>query len=69
MKTLKRLRNTRGWTQQKLASVSGVSQTYISELEGGKKQPTVAIALKLANALGETLSSLVETETAEQQGR
>lgn len=69
MKTLKRLRNTRGWTQQKLASVSGVSQTYISELEGGKKQPTVAIALKLANALGETLSSLVETETAEKKGR
>lgn len=33
---LQKLRETQGWTQTKLAQKSGVSQTYISELELNK---------------------------------
>lgn len=57
---LKELRDARGWTQQQLADASGVSQTFISELESCKKQPTVAIAVRLAKALGVELMELLQ---------
>lgn len=50
--TLRKLREMRGWTQTRLAKESGVSQTYISELEAGKSMPTIPIVRKLATALG-----------------
>nr|WP_315987865.1 helix-turn-helix transcriptional regulator [Desulforamulus aquiferis] len=40
---LKQLREKLCWTQVQLALKSGVSQTYISELELNKKQPTITI--------------------------
>ena len=60
MKRLKEMRDARGWTQQQLAGASGVSQTFISELESCKKQPTVTIAIKLAQALGVELMELLQ---------
>jgi transcriptional regulator with XRE-family HTH domain len=57
---LKTLRGAKGWTQKQLADVSGVSQTYISELEAAKSQPTVAVAIKLAQALGIELIDLLQ---------
>lgn len=60
LKRLKEMRDARGWTQQQLADASGVSQTFISELESCKKQPTVSIALKLARALDVDLIDLLQ---------
>jgi transcriptional regulator with XRE-family HTH domain len=60
LKRLKEMRDARGWTQQQLAGASGVSQTFISELESCKKQPTVSIALKLARALDVELIDLLQ---------
>lgn len=62
MKNLVNFRKEKGWSQKELSDKAGVSQTYISELEAGKKQPTVLIALKLATALGVTLSELLNEE-------
>jgi transcriptional regulator with XRE-family HTH domain len=59
---LKTLRGAKGWTQKQLADMSGVSQTYISELEAAKFQPTVAVALKLAQALGVELIDLLRAK-------
>lgn len=59
MKNLVNFRKAKGWSQKKLSDESGVSQTYISELEANKKQPTVIIAQKLATALNITLSDLI----------
>lgn len=56
---LARLRKERGLTQTKLAKLSGVSQTYISDLEANKKKPTVPIVRKLAAALEVTISELL----------
>jgi len=58
--TLRELRDSRDLTQARLAELSGVSQTYISELELGKKQPTVLILRKLAKALGVPPSRLLD---------
>lgn len=48
---LKEMRIARGLSQLQLAKLSGVSYGYISELENGKKSPTLDILCKLAKAL------------------
>ena len=66
MKNLAAFRKRKGWSQQKLSDQSGVSQTYISELEADKKKPTVLVAQKIAAALGITLSKLLNEKSQSQ---
>lgn len=47
-----RIRKERGWTQEELAERSGLSQQYISDLERGKRNPTIVTIYELAQALG-----------------
>ena len=56
---LKSLREQKTWTQCRLSQESGVSQTYISDLEAGKFQATGPILRKLARALGVTIDELL----------
>lgn len=63
MENLAAFRKAKGWSQQKLSEKSGVSQTYISELEAAKKHPTVLIVQKLASALEVTLSELLNEKS------
>ncbi|SEJ34009.1 Helix-turn-helix [Propionispira arboris] len=63
MENLAEIRKAKGWSQQELADKSGVSQTYISELEANKKQPTVPIAQKLALALGVSIGELLQPKS------
>lgn len=46
-------------TQEQLAEVSGFSQQYISDLERGRRNPTVVSLFDLAQALGSTPADLV----------
>jgi len=57
---LQELRRQKGLTQKKLARLSGVSQSNISEIEVGKKYPKVPTLRKLAAALGVRVSDLIE---------
>jgi molybdate-binding protein/transcriptional regulator with XRE-family HTH domain len=50
---LAQLRGDRGWSQAELAGRSAVSRTEISAIERGRLVPSVAVALRLATALGE----------------
>lgn len=59
---LTKLRESRGWSKAQLASNSGVSNTYISELESGKKQPTITTIRKLAKALEVPIVDLIEED-------
>ena len=43
---------------QELAKASGVSQSFISEIETGKHEPKVRRALRLAKALGTNAEEL-----------
>lgn len=56
---LRLLREQKGWTQLRLSQESGVSQTYISELEAGKFHATGPILRKLARAIGVTIDELL----------
>ena len=63
-KALRRLRKSKGWSQEQLALESGHQRVFISWLETGKKQATVSTVFSLAEALDIAPSELiVEVET------
>ena len=54
-------RLARGWSQADLADASAVSRTEISGIETGRLIPSVAVALRIAAALGESVEALFGT--------
>lgn len=54
---LKLLRTQAGYSLDTLATRSGVSRAMISRIERAEASPTAALLARLANALGESLSS------------
>jgi molybdate-binding protein/transcriptional regulator with XRE-family HTH domain len=51
-------RQQRGWSQAALAESSGVSRTEVSAIETGRLVPSVAVAIRLAEALHDTVEAL-----------
>lgn len=56
---VRRMRQRRGLTQEQFAEKSGYSQQYISDLERGRRNPTVITLFELASALGVSHLELV----------
>lgn len=52
------LRKQKGMSQEDLALEAGVNKNYLSDLERGERNATIAIVEKIATALGITLSTL-----------
>jgi len=46
-----RIRKEKGLTQERLSELSGLSQQYISDLERGKRNPTIVTIYELALAM------------------
>jgi transcriptional regulator with XRE-family HTH domain len=66
MEKLREKRMKNRITQMELSRRSGVSQPYINELERGKKvNPSIIVLSRLANALGTTVSELLDDEVNE----
>lgn len=61
---VRRERLARGWTLDQLADVSTVSRRSVINVEQGTANPSVGTLLRLADALGVGLPSLVEPPTA-----
>lgn len=61
-----RLRRECGLTQEELEEKSGFSQQYISDLERGKRNPTVITLYELAQALGVSHLDLVKPDGEEE---
>jgi transcriptional regulator with XRE-family HTH domain len=60
---LKKLREQRGLTLKQMADLLDLkAHGYISELESGKKYPTVFLVLKLARLFGVTTDTLLKDE-------
>jgi transcriptional regulator with XRE-family HTH domain len=57
-----RLRREKGFTQERFAEVSGFTQQYISDLERGRRNPTVVTLFHLAAALGVNHIDLVQPD-------
>jgi len=56
---IKALRKSRGWSQNKLAHVSGLTSGHVSQIESGKRRPTLTSAIALATALGVNIDALL----------
>lgn len=50
-KNLQRIRRERGLTQEDLSAKADIHQTYLSGVEGGKRNPTVGVLERIAAAL------------------
>jgi transcriptional regulator with XRE-family HTH domain len=61
---LRELRLERGWTLQDLAGRSGLSKTFLSRLESGDRQASIAAVLTLSRIFDVSLASLFESPLA-----
>lgn len=57
---LAKARAERGWSLQQLASRAGLSPAAVHKIEKGGITPTIATLMKLAAALGKTVSYFIE---------
>lgn len=71
--TLKRLRKIYGYRAIDISNQLEISASYLSEIENGKKQPSLELLRKYSDLFGIKLSSLILLsevyEEAEQQGK
>ena len=59
---LKKLRETKGLSQQKLGDILGVSRQTINSVENGKFDPSLTLAIKLTKFFNEPIDSIFEHE-------
>jgi len=59
-KVLRKLREAKKLSQEKLAELCDLDRTYISLLERGLRQPTISTLFKIADALDLPPSELVK---------
>lgn len=57
---IKRARLAAFMSQEELARASSISRISIARYESGQREPTLAVAAKIAAALGCTIEDLVE---------
>lgn len=58
-KRVSSLRRKHGWTQVEMAEALGIDRSYLSEIETGKKDPSLTVLKTLADGLELTLSQLL----------
>ena len=59
-KNMKRIRAKKGMSQGDIARALEVDRGYISNIESGNKNPTLATVAKIANALGVSPDELLK---------
>ena len=59
-KNLKRIRTAKGITQGDIVRQLGFGRGFISNIENGKANPTLATIAKLAKALGVSIGELIK---------
>lgn len=57
---VRHLRSARGWSLESLAAASGVSRSMLSQIERNAANPTLAVALRIAQAFGLDLDELLD---------
>jgi transcriptional regulator with XRE-family HTH domain len=68
-RNVRRVRLANGLTQEQLAEASGFSQQYLSDLERGRRNPTVLTLHELAQAMGVSHVDLVTPDEKFRSGR
>lgn len=57
---VREIRGERGWSLDVLSQLSGVSRSMLSQIEREQANPTLAVTVKIAGALGLSMAQLVE---------
>src|SRR5271166_6283445 len=55
-KLVRDLRRSAGWSQRALAAASGVPQPTIAEIESGRREPSLSLLGRLAEATGQVVT-------------
>lgn len=50
-KVIRTKREKLGWSQYKLAKVIGITQSFMNEIESGKKSPSIEVFFRICEAL------------------
>lgn len=58
-RNMRRLREQKGWSQEQYAFEAGIHRTYVSDIERGARNPTIAVVEKLAIPLNVTAAELL----------
>ena len=58
-RAIRSIREERELSQEKLAELAEVDRTYISMIERSKRQPTLEVAQRIADALNVKLSEVI----------
>ncbi|HXH53177.1 MAG TPA: helix-turn-helix transcriptional regulator [Sphingomicrobium sp.] len=59
-RNVRRLREAQGLSQEAFADEAGIHRTYVSDIERGARNPTVAVVDRLARALGVAAGRLLD---------
>ena len=59
-KNLKRIRTAKGVSQGEIGRILGVDKGFVSNIENGKTNPTLATIAKLARAVGVSIEELMK---------
>jgi len=57
---LRRLRQAKDWSQEELAHQTDIHRTYVSDLERGRRNPSIDDIERLAKGLGVKLGELLD---------
>jgi transcriptional regulator with XRE-family HTH domain len=64
---LRQLREQKRLSARQVAELAGLAPAYLSRLENGRVSPTVTTLARLVAAMGETMATLFQEPTADQQ--
>lgn len=62
MKILKQIRLNNGWTQQYVADYLGITKATYSNIETGKRNPSLDLALRIQKMFGVSIENLLENK-------
>ena len=62
-------RNQAGLSQEQLAEMADIHRTYLSEVEGGKRNPTLSIVNNIVLAQGKSLLDLFTAIETRKNGK
>lgn len=57
---IRRLRQAKGWSQEDYADRAGIHRTYVSDIERGRRNPTITVVERLAEPLGVSAGRLLD---------
>jgi len=57
---IRRLREARGWNQERMAAEVGIHRSYLAGIESGRRNPSLQNIAKIATALGVPIAALFD---------